>query len=193
MRQSSLPPWVWTDPVFGRDDYQAFAKDVELSLLDVEEHEEVQIRKTLPAIAERLNILPSEASLATLTSGAYRRRNGSSLFPPPGAAVVESRSPVIEGVAYLRSQTSLTPELARTSVARLLFNRNVPQLHAKGELSRFWQRFLERIHTKSSPDPPTSNLDYAASHEQLRWCGKRGASRRPLRYRMNLNYARLFS
>jgi hypothetical protein len=48
---------IWTDPVFRRDDYQAFAKDVELSPLDVEEPEEVQIRKTLPAIAERLSVL----------------------------------------------------------------------------------------------------------------------------------------
>jgi hypothetical protein len=40
---------TWTDPVFRRDDYQAFAKDVE--------PEEVKIRKTLPAIAERLSIL----------------------------------------------------------------------------------------------------------------------------------------
>jgi hypothetical protein len=48
---------IWTDPVVGRDDYQAFAKDVELALLDAEEPEEVQIRKTLPAIAERLSVL----------------------------------------------------------------------------------------------------------------------------------------
>jgi ferritin-like metal-binding protein YciE len=45
------------DPVFGRDNYQAFAKDVELALLDVEEPEEAQIRKTLPAMAERLSVL----------------------------------------------------------------------------------------------------------------------------------------
>jgi len=48
---------IWTDPVFERDDYRVFTKDVELSLLDVEEPKEVQIRKTLPAIAERLNVL----------------------------------------------------------------------------------------------------------------------------------------
>jgi len=41
---------IWTDPVFRRDDYQAFTRDVE-------ELEEVQIRKTLPAIAERLSVL----------------------------------------------------------------------------------------------------------------------------------------
>ena len=48
---------LWADPLFGRDDYRAFEKDVELSLLDVEEPEELRIRKTLPAIAERLSIL----------------------------------------------------------------------------------------------------------------------------------------
>jgi hypothetical protein len=46
-----------TDPVFARVDYRTFAEDVELSLLAFEEPEEVRIRKTLPAIAERLNTL----------------------------------------------------------------------------------------------------------------------------------------
>jgi len=57
MRQEFPDHPIWTDPVFEQDDYRVFAKDVELFLLDVEELEEVQIRKTLPAIAERLNIL----------------------------------------------------------------------------------------------------------------------------------------
>jgi hypothetical protein len=57
MRQEFPGHPIWTDPIFARADYLAFAKDVELSLLDVEEPEEVQIRKTLPAIAERLSIL----------------------------------------------------------------------------------------------------------------------------------------
>ena len=48
---------IWTDPIFARDDYLAFAKDVELTLMDIEEPEEIQIRKTLPAIAERLSML----------------------------------------------------------------------------------------------------------------------------------------
>ncbi|KAK7178036.1 hypothetical protein PSPO01_15915 [Paraphaeosphaeria sporulosa] len=57
MRQEFPAHPIWADPIFARADYLAFAKDVELSLLDVEEPEEVQIRKTLPAIAERLSIL----------------------------------------------------------------------------------------------------------------------------------------
>ena len=52
-----LPLLPVEDPVFERDDYQAFAKDIELALLDIEEPEEVQIRKILPAIAERLSVL----------------------------------------------------------------------------------------------------------------------------------------
>jgi hypothetical protein len=48
---------LWTDPVFERDDYRAFTQDVELSLLEVEEPEEVRIKKTLPAVAERLSTL----------------------------------------------------------------------------------------------------------------------------------------
>ena len=57
MRQEFPDHPIWADPIFARDDYAAFAKDVKLSLLDVEEPEEIQIRKTLPAIAERLSIL----------------------------------------------------------------------------------------------------------------------------------------
>lgn len=48
---------LWANPVFAPDDYQMFTKDVELSLLEIEEPEEIQIRKTLPAVAERLNTL----------------------------------------------------------------------------------------------------------------------------------------
>jgi len=71
-----LPLLLVEDPVFGRDNYQAFAKDVELALLDVEELEEVQIRKTLPAMAERLSVL--HQSLARdVNEWAHRRRNGS--------------------------------------------------------------------------------------------------------------------
>jgi hypothetical protein len=47
--------------------------------------------------------------------------------------VVESHSPAIESVTYLRSQVFLTPELAQTSVARLSFNRNLPQLRSKAK------------------------------------------------------------
>jgi hypothetical protein len=48
---------IWMDPVFTRADYLTFAQQVELSLLDMEEPEEIQIRKTLPAIAERLSVI----------------------------------------------------------------------------------------------------------------------------------------
>ncbi len=58
---------IWTDPIFHRDDYLAFARDVELSLMDVEEPEEIQIRKALPAIAERLSTI--HHSLARDISG----------------------------------------------------------------------------------------------------------------------------
>ena len=52
MKQEFPAHPIWTDTIFARDDYLAFAKDVELLLLDVEELEEVWIRKTLPAIAK---------------------------------------------------------------------------------------------------------------------------------------------
>ena len=43
--------------MFERDDYRAFTQDVELSLLDVDEREEIQIKKTLPVIAGRFSTL----------------------------------------------------------------------------------------------------------------------------------------
>ena len=57
MRQEFPDHLIWADPIFARDDYAAFMKDVKLSLLDVEEPKEIQIWKTLPAITERLSIL----------------------------------------------------------------------------------------------------------------------------------------
>ena len=48
---------LWSDPIFVRQDYLEFAEQVRVSLLDVEEPEEIQIRKTMPAIAQRLNIV----------------------------------------------------------------------------------------------------------------------------------------
>jgi hypothetical protein len=41
MRQEFPTRPIWTDPVFKGDDYQAFTKEVELSLLDVKEPEEI--------------------------------------------------------------------------------------------------------------------------------------------------------
>jgi Centromere DNA-binding protein complex CBF3 subunit, domain 2 len=48
---------IQADAIFEQDDYRAFAQDVELSLLDVDETEEIQIKKTLPVIAERFSTL----------------------------------------------------------------------------------------------------------------------------------------
>ncbi|KAL3258479.1 hypothetical protein ABHI18_006016 [Aspergillus niger] len=46
---------IWSDPIFLRDDYEAFATEVKQSIRDVEEPEEVRLRQALPALAERLN------------------------------------------------------------------------------------------------------------------------------------------
>ena len=43
--------------VFIQQNYLDFAEQVQASLLDLEEPEEIQIRKTLPAIAQRLNVV----------------------------------------------------------------------------------------------------------------------------------------
>jgi hypothetical protein len=46
---------IWSDPIFMREDYQAFAAEVKQSMQEVEEPEEVQLRRALPALSERLN------------------------------------------------------------------------------------------------------------------------------------------
>ena len=48
---------IWADAVFEQDDYLAFAQDAELSLLGVDETEEIQIKKTLLVIVERFSTL----------------------------------------------------------------------------------------------------------------------------------------
>jgi hypothetical protein len=48
---------IWTDPVFVREDYQEFAVQVKSCLSNIETPEEIQIRQTLPAIAQRLNVV----------------------------------------------------------------------------------------------------------------------------------------
>jgi len=78
MRREFPNHLIWADPIFARDDYLAFTKDVELSLLDVEEPEEIQIRKALPAIAERLSML--HQSLGTSTNGVRKRGSDSTGF-----------------------------------------------------------------------------------------------------------------
>lgn len=57
MRREFPGHLLWTDPVFEQDDYRALAQDVELSPLEVEESEEVRIKKTLPTVAEHLSTL----------------------------------------------------------------------------------------------------------------------------------------
>jgi hypothetical protein len=47
----------WTDSVCKQDDYRALTQDVELFLLEIEEPEEVRIKKTLPTIIEHLRTL----------------------------------------------------------------------------------------------------------------------------------------
>jgi len=48
---------LWSDPVFVRQDYLEFAEQVRVSLLNIEDPEEIRIRKTLPAIAQRLDVV----------------------------------------------------------------------------------------------------------------------------------------
>lgn len=48
---------IWTDEVFAREDYKVFAQEVALALESTEEPEEIQLRRAVPLIAERLNIV----------------------------------------------------------------------------------------------------------------------------------------
>jgi Centromere DNA-binding protein complex CBF3 subunit, domain 2 len=46
---------LWNDPLFVREDYLTFAQDVEASLIDVEEPEELRLRQIVPDISTRLD------------------------------------------------------------------------------------------------------------------------------------------
>ena len=48
---------LWKHEIFAREDYKRFAQDVEDSLNDIEEPEEVRLRTAVPIIAERLNVV----------------------------------------------------------------------------------------------------------------------------------------
>lgn len=48
---------IWADPVFVRDDYKRFAEEVLESLNTCEEPEAVLVRRAMPAVAERINIM----------------------------------------------------------------------------------------------------------------------------------------
>lgn len=51
---------MWTDPIFHRNDYKAFAEQLRQSIShDIREPEDVQIRRTVPAIADQLSQLRS--------------------------------------------------------------------------------------------------------------------------------------
>lgn len=125
---------MWTDPIFQRDDYLAFARDVELSLLDVEEPEEIQIRKALPAIAERLSTI--HQSLARDISGwgteARQKLDGIQLnladilegrisitlhATPHHTAAAVSRPPAPPGPPTSSASTSLSPSASLSSTA----------------------------------------------------------------------------
>lgn len=47
---------IFTDPLFVREDYQAFALEVEKSLQDLEEPDEIRLRNIVPDIANQMNM-----------------------------------------------------------------------------------------------------------------------------------------
>ncbi|KAJ5085702.1 short-chain dehydrogenase [Penicillium argentinense] len=48
---------MWDDPIFAREDYTAFAEQIRQSPLCTETPQEIQLRQTLPIIADRLSVL----------------------------------------------------------------------------------------------------------------------------------------
>lgn len=51
---------MWDDPIFAREDYTTFAEQVRQSLLCTETPQEIQLRQTLPIIADRLSVLQKD-------------------------------------------------------------------------------------------------------------------------------------
>jgi hypothetical protein len=47
---------LWRDPIFLREDYLRFAHDVELSVRDIEEPDELRLRRVIPDVLNRMNI-----------------------------------------------------------------------------------------------------------------------------------------
>lgn len=51
---------MWDDPIFAREDYTTFAEQIRQSLLCTETPQEIQLRQTLPIIADRLSVLQKD-------------------------------------------------------------------------------------------------------------------------------------
>lgn len=62
---------LWNDPIFVREDYQAFALEVVRSLQAVEEPEEIRIRQIVPEISNQINLLRQDFT-RTLKEEGYR-------------------------------------------------------------------------------------------------------------------------
>jgi hypothetical protein len=74
MRQTFPSHPIWTDPIFAREDYLAFVQELELSIQITEEPEEIRIRKTLPVLAQRLNVV--QQSLEQLINDCHQTIKG---------------------------------------------------------------------------------------------------------------------
>jgi hypothetical protein len=137
---------LWADPVFERDDYQAFAKDVELSLLEVEEPEELRIRKTLPAIAERLN---------TLHQGLARDINDWGRKTSDWGRTTSERLDSIEAILgdLLGGRVSITLNSTRTTVRPTAVTADATITASSPALSAVTTPF-HSVRTSPSPSPP---------------------------------------
>ena len=65
---------MWEDALFGRDDYLRFAEEVKLSLTDLEEPDEIRLRRIVPDIASRLNASREEIVQTVETHGDRNHR-----------------------------------------------------------------------------------------------------------------------
>ena len=162
MRQEFPAHPIWADPIFARADYLAFAKDVELSLLDVEEPEEVQIRKTLPAIAERLSILQQGLTREVNDWGAETRERLNRIEIRLGD-LLEGRisltlHPTTRHTTITASSGSATPASAamtvRPAAAAALFSQEQPQPEPEPEPEQ--EQEQERLQLRLQPAPPPS-------------------------------------
>ena len=57
MQEQFFDHSIWNDLLFARDDYKIFAQELKTCSLDKEEPQEILLRRTLPVIADRLNVV----------------------------------------------------------------------------------------------------------------------------------------
>jgi hypothetical protein len=69
---------IWQDPIFVREDYLRFAEEVELSIREVEEPQDLRIRRVLPDVANKIDTHRQDIVRTVTEYGSRNRQIGES-------------------------------------------------------------------------------------------------------------------